>query len=141
MRQRGQQAGSDRVVMTHERAELAVITAQALQERREFLHPVGLRHDLDQRVGEITPLRRHRHREQLPQLRVPQEQIRIEEQRQLVTMHRHRGKTLTQPGNVHHPASPAAKRPNPVRRPPTRPGGWPGRAGRRPGDHIAPAFA
>ena len=94
MRERGQQAGAHGRVVLRDGAELAVAAPQAPQVHAEVIEAVGLGHDPGQRVHEPVALGRHRDTEQLPRLRMAQEQVRVEEQGHRVTMHGHTGEGI-----------------------------------------------
>src|SRR5438128_625886 len=77
-----------------------MITAQSLEERSQIINAVYLGNDLHQRLHEVAALRRHRDWEELPHLRMLDEQVGVEEQRDLVTMRRDMGEAFPQPDNV-----------------------------------------
>ncbi len=76
-----QQAGAHGFMVIGDSAELAMITAQPLEERSRIINLVGLENDLHQRIDEVPALRRHRGWEQLSHLRMLDEQAGVEEQR------------------------------------------------------------
>src|SRR5260370_32536299 len=78
-----------------------MITAQSLKERGQVINLVCLGNDLHQRIDEVPALRGHRDGEELPHLRMLDEQVGVEEQRYLVTVHRDTGEAFPQPANVH----------------------------------------
>src|SRR5262249_2716835 len=100
MLQGRQQAGTHGFIVPGDSAELAMITAQPLEEGSQVIDPVYLGNDLHERIDEVPALRRHRDREHLPHLRMLDEEVGVEEQRYLVTVHRDTGEALPQPGNV-----------------------------------------
>jgi hypothetical protein len=75
------QAGAHGRVVLGDRAEPAVVTAQALEEGGQLADPVDLRDDLHERFDEAPALGGHRDREHVPRLGVLDEQVRVEEQR------------------------------------------------------------
>src|SRR6266568_2235819 len=77
-----------------------MITAQSLKERSQIINTVYLGNDLHQCIDEVAALRCHRDWEQLPHLGMLDEQVGVEEQRELVTVHRDMGEAFPQPDNV-----------------------------------------
>jgi len=99
--QGGDQARADGPEVVGNRAELAVIPAEALQERHQRIEVVRLRHDPGQ--GRDKPVTRdvHPHREEFPDLRMTQEEIGEKEQGHLVAMHHDARQIIPQPLGVH----------------------------------------
>jgi len=71
-----------------------VLAPQVLQVPGEAVEVTGPGHDPGQGVHEPVALGGHRNREQVPRLRVAQEQIGVEEQRRSVTVHGHTGEGI-----------------------------------------------
>jgi len=80
--------------MLGDRAEFPVLAPEVLQVPGEGIEPAGFGHDPGQCVHQPVALGGHRNREQVPRLRVAQEQIGVEEQRHSVTVHGHAGEGI-----------------------------------------------
>ena len=101
MPQGGQQRFTDRRVVRGHSAELPVVAPQILQIRHQFVDPVDVGHDPHQRPDQPIALSCHGRREHVPGLRVPQEQVTVEVQGDLVgSVRRDDGEVLLQSSRI-----------------------------------------
>ena len=87
--------------MAHD-LEPAMVPAQLLQGRHHRVEVVDAADDLSERGDELVALVGHADREHVTDIRVGQEQRRIEEQRNLVAVRRHRAPVVLEPLGVDH---------------------------------------
>ena len=96
-----QQCFTDGRVVRRQRPELAMIPAQVLEIRHEFVGVVHVGHDADQRAHQSVALPGHPWREHVPCFGVAQEQVAVEVQRDgVAALCRDCGEVVLQSGRI-----------------------------------------
>jgi hypothetical protein len=96
-----EQAGPNRVIVLSHRSEATVVTTQLLQERYHLVELIDAGDHSAQRRYQLVALPRHLDREHRAHLRVAQEQMRVEVQRDIVASGRDLRPTAFKGGSIH----------------------------------------